>query len=325
MRLFRSKQDRLPGLLLGMADGSSLERRVLRLLERRALWGRRGLAVGAGVCVVAMAALSTGVVMARVQPIRFAGEAQLRHTDGPLPRFEVATIKPSSDDGSKGTDLRGPAAMVMHNFTVKDMLQMAYGIRSDNQMEGVSGWMTSQRFDIEAKLSDEEVAAEQKMPFPQRPDRWALMMQALLLDRFHLKTSETTKDAPVYELVVAKGGQKLKPSAVEGDPAKPGRNPLQGRPGKMEGAAIPVSAMTEVLGRQPELGRMVVDKTGLTGLYDWTLTWTPANAEPGTTLPDPNAPGLFAALEEQLGLKLVSAKAPVQVLVVEHVERPTEN
>ena len=214
----------------------------------------------------------------------------------------------------------------MHNFSVKDMLQMAYGIRSDNQLEGVSGWMTSKRFDIEAKLSDEEVAAEQKMQMPQKADRWALMMQALLADRLQLKTSETTRDASVYELVAAKGGPKLTPSAAD-DPARPMRSPLQYSPGKMEGAGVPVSALTGALGRLPELGggRMVVDKTGLTGLYDWTLTFTPANAEPGAALSSFGCARVVYRSGRAAWTKLVPAKAPVQVLVVDHVERPSEN
>jgi len=194
-------------------------------------------------------------------------------------------------------------------------------------MEGVTGWMTSARFDIEAKLGEEEVAAEQKMPFAQRPDRWALMMQALLADRFQLKTSETTKDASVYELIVAKGGAKLKPSVVEGDGTKgPTKSPLQGGPGKLQAVAVPMSTLTGALGRLPDLGggRMVVDRTGLTGRYDWTLTWTPANTEPGA-LANSDAPDLFTAVQEQLGLKLLPAKTPVQVLVVDHIERPSAN
>ncbi len=324
MRVFKRAE---PKFLLSVLDGGVLERRVMRLLESRVPWARRWQVAAAVGCVGACAALSAGVVMAGARPIHFAEEAQLLHAEGPLPRFEVATIKPGSDDGSKLVDLKGPAVIEMHNFTVKDMLQMAYGIRSDNQLEGVSGWMTSKRFDIAAKLSDEEVAAEQKMQFLQKPERWALMMQALLADRFQLKASETTRDASVYELVAEKGGPKLTPSAAADDPGRkgPSKSPLQGRPGKIQGAAIPVSALTEALGRLPELGRMVVDKTGLTGLYDWTLTWTPANAEPGAALSNSDAPGLFTALEEQLGLKLVPAKAPVQMLVVDHVERPTEN
>jgi len=317
-----------PGLLLGVLDGGAsggLERRVLRLLDSRVSWTRRWRVVAAAGCVVACAVLSAGVVMAGVRPFAFAQEAQILHAAGPLPAYEVVTIKPATGDATTtGMNLNGPAEIQIHNFNVKALLQMAYRVRLDSQIEGLSGWMTSQKFDIEARLSEEEVAAEQKMPFQQRTDRWALMMQRVLVERFQLKTSETMKDVAAYEVVVARGGSKLKQSESE-DPAKPGskRPMLQYRPGKIEAANESVTQLAEMLGRIPELtGRMVVNKTELAGLYDWTLTWTPANAEASANA---DAPGLFTAVVEQLGLKLVPGRAAAQVLVVERVERPTEN
>jgi len=331
---------RLPGLLLGVMDGGHLERRVLRLIEERLPMSRGGRLVAAAGCVVVIGVLSAGVVMAGVRPIHFAEEAQLLHSTGPLPAYEAATIKLAKDDGRQQAGQRSPSEFVIHDFTVKDLLQMAYGIKSDNQLEGVSGWMTSEHFDVEIKLGDEEIAAEQKLPIMQRVDRWALLMQRLLAERFDLKTSEAMKDVQVYELVVAKGGAKVKASEMVDDPERPGtKKPAQGPferlrgPGKMDATGVPMSLLGEALGRLPDLGggqnfgggRMVLDKTGLAGLYDWSLVWTPSNVEAGAASPNPEAPGLFTAIEEQLGLKLVSAKAPVQVLVVDHIEQPSEN
>ncbi len=337
--MMRAK-NKLPGLLVGALDGGHLELRVLRLIEERLPMSRGGRLVTAVGCVVVIGVLSAGVVMAGVRPLRFAGEAQLLHATGPLPRFEVATIKRTTDDGRSQAGSKSPTEFEIHNFTVKDLLQMAYGIKSDSQLEGVSGWMTSEHFNIDAKLSDEEAAAENKLPWEKQLERWQLMMQGLLADRFHLRASEAMKNVSVYELLAAKGGPKLKPSEMEDDPEKPGtkkpvkpsQEGLHGQ-GKMDGQAITVSELAEALGRLPELGggqhfgggRMVVDKTELTGLYDWSLRWTPSSIETGAVSPNPDAPGLFTAVEEQLGLKLVSGKAPVQVLVVSQIERPTEN
>ncbi len=315
-----------PRLLVGAMDGGALETRVMALLRQP--WARRWRVVSAVACAAAMGMVCVVGAMAGVRPFAFAREAQLLHATGSLPKYEVATIKPAKvEDGNKGWGSQGPATLKIHNLTVKDMLQTAYNTKSDSQLEGATGWMTSESFDMEIKLGDEEVAAEQKLPVMQRGDRWKLIMQEVLADRFHLKTSEVTKDLPVYELVVAKGGAKLKPAVVE-DAAKPGpeKNPprLTGRNGSMEGYAVPVSMVADALGRVHDLGdgRVVVDKTGLAGVYDFTLKWTPTNAEPSA---NQDAPGLFTAVEEQLGLKLVPGKAPAQVLVVEHVERPTEN
>ncbi len=303
----------------------------MRMFKRAKTWL---LLVAAGLLAVAVP-----VVMAGVRPFEFMREAQLVHATGPMPQYEVATVKPAKDDGVTPYSFipQGPSVFAFHNFTLKSILAAAYGIRSTEQLEGVPKELGYERFNIEVKLSDAEVAAEQNLPFQEMATRRQLIMQQVLTDRFHLKTSEVMKEVPVYELVLAKGGPKLKPTAMEDDPARPGekkpvgRMGTQAKVGSMQTQAAPLSQLAISLGRLPELGlgdfvgsgRMVIDKTGVKGFYDWTLTWSPASASGAAVNPD--APGLFAALEEQLGMKLVPAKAPVQVLVVEHIERPSEN
>jgi uncharacterized protein (TIGR03435 family) len=157
-------------------------------------------------------------------------------------------------------------------------------------------------------------------------------VQHALEDRFKLKTHIETKTLPVYELVLAKGGSKLKeadPNAPlpDGVPAPPAGAPRGGmmrfQQGKLEGLGIAVSGMTGFLARTVE--RTVIDKTGLTGKYDFTLTWTPDTGQATGASSDSNAPDLFTAIQEQLGLKLVASRGPVDTLVIDSVEKPTEN
>jgi uncharacterized protein (TIGR03435 family) len=151
------------------------------------------------------------------------------------------------------------------------------------------------------------------------------MLQALLKDRFQLVLRHETKDAPVYELVVAKGGPKM-----QEDTTSPRQRIGVTGGGKIMAEKSSTAALAGLLGGIVT-GRPVVDKTGLASTYKFTLQWTPAVGERGL-LPspdaaplDPNGPSLFSALQEQLGLRLQSAKGPVDSLVIEKAEKPTEN
>jgi bla regulator protein blaR1 len=259
---------------------------------------------------------------------------QILHATGPLPSFEVATIKPSQP-GATGIRAFGPKGadrFLAMNVTVKDLVDFAYTIDDDRQVVGLSGWKISRRHDIDAKVSDAEVAAMSKLPPSYNPYRF--MQQALLADRFKLKVHFETRLLPIYALVVAKGGPKLK--ASEMDPAsraemvKPAF--LQAGSGRAAGAGTTVAMLAEVLERQDEVGnppggrgRIVVDKTNLSGRYDWTLHWTPWQDLSSGELSDLKGPSLFTALQEQLGLKLEPAKGKVEVVVIDHIDLPSEN
>jgi uncharacterized protein (TIGR03435 family) len=265
-------------------------------------------------------------------------EAQVRgqilHATGPLPSFEVATIKPSQP-GTTGTRAFGPKGtdrFLAMNVTVKDLINFAYTIDDDRQVVGLSGWMTSKQYDVDAKVGDTEVAAMSKLPLSYTPYRF--MQQALLADRFKLKVHFETRSLPIYALVVAKGGSKLK--ASEMDPANPAKTMkpafLQAGSGKAAGAGTTIGMLAEVLERQNEAGnppggrgRIVVDKTNLTGLYDWTLHWTPWQDLSSAEVSDSKGPSLFTALQEQLGLKLEPTKGEVEVVVIDHIDLPSEN
>jgi uncharacterized protein (TIGR03435 family) len=154
------------------------------------------------------------------------------------------------------------------------------------------------------------------------------MLKSVLTDRFKLKAHVETKELPVYDLVIFKGGPKLqeaKQDRTDGAPAVPHNSWMGTSPGRFNGQAVRLSALIEVLSH--ELHRTIIDKTGLTGEYDFKLKYTPDEGPPPMLngQPDTSEPSIFTALEEQLGLKLNPAKGPVDTLIVDHVEQPTEN
>ncbi len=210
------------------------------------------------------------------------------------------------------------------NVSLKQLLENAYGIRS-GLISGISGWADSARFDIVAKQIDYDpkvsLTKEQRQA----------MMAALLEDRFHVKVHVEVKELPVYDLVVTKDGPKFKASAPEApaDPDAPkkasnrGNMSVNGHNGAMELTSW-ANPMTSFVSSMSNLvDRTVIDKTGLKGDYDLHMKWTSETAPP--PLPDDAPPLLFTAIQEQLGLKLVASKGPVNTLVVDHVEQPTEN
>ena len=273
--------------------------------------------------------------------------------------FEVASIKPAgpqamarlqgSVEGGPGT--AAPGRIQFTDIPLKALIMRAYDVQSF-QVSGPS-WMDSQRFDVIAKV-----------PAGATKEDARIMLQNLLAERFKLKLHQGSKEAAIYELVVAKGGLKLKEAVqtaaapAEGPGGRP-PGPPRGKDGllrtphgqlgiqaaakgrmRMQGDAATMARLTEVLGMM--VGRPVVDKTGLTGTYDVMLDFSPEGMGPGPKGPGPadgganpaeapresndSGPTIFAALQEQLGLKLESRKGPVDVLVVESVEKaPTKN
>jgi uncharacterized protein (TIGR03435 family) len=219
----------------------------------------------------------------------------------------------------------------------------------DDQISGGPDWINSEEYDIDAKVDDTLVnSEEQKLPFEQWADQVRLMVRALLADRFKLQLSHTTSDLPMYALVVAKGGPKLNVSTVPplgpivrmpSGPDMPKGPMIKGGQGEISAISITTGALAGALSRQRELGgREVVDRTALTGRYDFTLKWIPESVAPmdmgaagnnqgsaRESPQEPSGPSLFTALQEQLGLKLESTRGPVEVLIIDHIERPSEN
>jgi uncharacterized protein (TIGR03435 family) len=222
--------------------------------------------------------------------------------------FEVASIKfhpgpiTMSGGGIHGATLSDTA------LTLLNLTEDAYNLRRD-QISGGPSWIDSDRYDVIAKAEGEGALAG---------DKAMQMLQALLADRFQLKLHRETRETPVYELVVGKNGPKLKASSAD---AK-GRNFVSANSAGMHMEAA--NGTMERLARQLSVtaGRPVIDKTGLAGYYAFTLDWASA-IQP--TQPDSDIPSMFTAVQEQLGLKLESAKAPVEMLIVDRAEKPSEN
>lgn len=214
-------------------------------------------------------------------------------------QFEVASIKPNQS-GERGSTFYNPTPdrFQFNNATVKALIAYAYGVR-DLQIVGASGWLATDGYDVLAKpegeVSDERVRE---------------MVQSLLAERMNLKTHEETKEMPVYALVTVKGGAKLAKSAMPDQPT------AHGGFGRFSGKHLTMDMLAFLLAGQVE--RPVFDKTGIEGQYDIELHWTPEDSpEPG--------PSIYSALQDQLGLKLESQRAPQEIVVIDHVERPSDN
>lgn len=254
--------------------------------------------------------------------------------------------------GGPGTS--DPGQVTYTSILLKNLLTTAYGVKNF-QISG-PGWLDTERYDVTAKI-----------PPNTSKEQFGLMLQNLIGERFKLTLHHETKDLPLYELVVAKGGPKLKPWVEDPnappppEPAGPPGPPPTGKDGKPivpPGATMimitngrmqmmtkkqSLQRLADMLSNQ--LGRPVIDKTGLTGDYDYTLEFSPeglgggplggilppppppgAGAPAGGNLPDQESPSLLTAVQEQLGLKLEAKKGPLDLLVIDHAEKtPVEN
>ena len=271
-----------------------------------------------------------------------------------LPSFEVATIKPAPADAHMTRENWVSEGPQMDNIALGEIIRDAYDAHSKAQLVGGPQALLDQRFDLRTKIDPADVAKLKTMSPNERSRRVRLMLQALLRDRFQLKMHVEKRELPVYALVVAKGGPKLKPTAppdsmpapqtqavthTPGSPGHPSPRPPKGMHWSMgsswKWAHMDVSGGTmeelaaALTGREETRGRLVIDRTGLTGRYDWYLAWTPPQAEmepkASGSSPGADAPGLFTALREQLGLKLESQKGTVQVVVIDRLEPPSPN
>jgi uncharacterized protein (TIGR03435 family) len=280
------------------------------------------------------------------------GQQATAPASGVLPSFEVVSIKPHPPDTSGRMMVRmgGPAGEVSRwsasNVTARNLVDTAFDVK-DFQLAGGPSWINTDRFDIEGKVEDSLAEQMRKMNRDGQQQQFRLMLQSMLADRFKLQVSRATKDASVFALVVAKGGPKLK----EAQPADPQAGPPPpltiGGPGSlptpapgqsfmitrdglttMRANAQPITGLVNQLSGM--LGRQVLDQTGLKGTYEYTLEFSPQSAMPmppgmGDTSGDSAATSIFTALQEQLGLKLDTTKAPVDTITIEHIEEPTEN
>jgi uncharacterized protein (TIGR03435 family) len=233
-----------------------------------------------------------------------------------IPQFDVISVKPSKDNGTRvqftPDGMRGTAV------TTQFLLFEGFGGINQNQVIGEPSWSTVDGFDIEAKVAAVDLPTLAKMTFEQR----RTMFQQILADRFKLVAHHETRELPIYQLTIGKSGSRLKESAPD-DPVSttPRRKGIMFGPGRGEVTSTDGSLSMIIAPLSRQLGRIIVDKTGLTGRYDFNLKWTPDGVEPS----DQSGPDIFTAIQEQLGLKLESAKGPVDVIVIDRIEKPSAN
>lgn len=312
--------------------GSRLGARIELLLRPDRVFSPRTSSAG----LLASAIALTGLLIANSLAPRWIAFAQQSRL-----AFEVSSIKPSDPAGCGAypsiDGLHGRVSMKC--VTVKLLAQIAYGVR-DFQISGGPAWISSAQFEIIGKspVAPDNQAADadvNKLTDRQRRtngERLRALLQTLLEDRFHFAFHHDIKELPVYYLTVGKDGSKLK--GGETDPDKPSGGIRTGR-GYLAGSQTNIPFLAQAL--SGIMGRTVVDRTGLAGRYDFELKWLPDQSSAYTPLggalpsgqadpaPDPSGPTIFTALQEQLGLKLQAARGPVEIIIVDHVEKPDAN
>jgi uncharacterized protein (TIGR03435 family) len=279
------------------------------------------------------AVLFTAILIGIAPPLR--AQSQPAAAASPVFEYDVASIKLNISGGGSIGMHNAPDSYSVTNVPVQTLMQWAFGIQS-YQMMAAPEWFTSERYDIEAKMDPAVADALQKLNVDDRRIARQHMLQALVLGRLKLTIHRETRELPIYSLVIGKSGSKLQ----ETKPSAPGvpvpRGGVSVRTSRTGSGPITLTVLhctnTELAGVfVPHVGRTIIDKTGLTSVYDFTLQFLPDDAAvapaAGSALsaPDPTVPSIFTAIQEQLGLKLESGKGPVEVVVIDHVERPSGN
>jgi len=289
-------------------------------------------------CGLAVVALPVAFALAYTAQNGPASQSEATAAAGP--RFEVASIKLYASDpagwrlGHTIADPPNEGTFEATEITVERLVEMAFGVHDSWLIQGGPSWFRSEKFDIQAKAGS---AANQELSGLSKDQASALkhrMLQALLTDRLKLAVHRETQALPGYALVIAKSGPKLREaSGIEGVEGQWGSNAQ----GQLSFRRTPMAKLAEFL--SGTLGCTVVDHTGLKGNYNFTLQWRypqtetetsgePEMGKPATKnpqMPDASTTSNFAAIQEQLGLKLEPAKNPVEVLVIDHIEKPSLN
>lgn len=237
----------------------------------------------------------------------------------------VASVKPNAAIDARTLSEYSPGGRYTATaVTVASLLRIAYRIQP-YQLVGAPDWISTRRYDIAVKVETTPAPTQQAL------------LRTLLKDRFKLAVHNETRELPILALVVARSDGKLGPQLTRSTfdcaaymagphgPPEPGRTPncaTRIGPAALSGKAISMTQLAVSLA--PFVSRFTVDQTGLTGGFDVELTWVPDQVLPDATS-DTSGPSIFSAIQEQLGLKLVSGKGPVAVLVVDHLEEPSAN
>ena len=319
-----------PILCLSGVTGSGLKKRIQAIMT-----GRSAVDLNCGKKVALAVAASAALALPTVIGMMNVPLSQAQSGIAATPKFEVASIKPSVG-GSLGTNIRlSPGGLNLRNYTPRLMIETAYRVQSF-QIAGAPGWINSDHYDIAAKAEGSPTSEQVAGP----------MLRALLEERFRLKLHHTTKELPVYALAVAKNGFKVqKSSCAPFDINKPAPPPGPGEKlpnicGSMREGGSGLNWTLDALGiSMPELARnlslrlnrTVIDKTGVKGIFDIHLEYARELTAGVLGVPGDSAPvdtaglPIFTALQENLGLKLEPGKGPVEILVIDHVEQPSDN
>jgi len=332
--------------------GAELKKRIAYIMTKNVVrkldFSRKLLLSAAGLVAVVMP-IAFGVLNAT----QSRAQSQVQVAGIIPPVYEAVSIEPASSKANKS----GVASsrMTFHwseftatNVTLQELMGTAYGV-DGVQISGAPAWLNSEKFDIDAKWDKSVLEALQTLSQDQLARERKRMLQEFLSDRFKLALHRETRHLPVYDLVILKNGSKLR-EANPGDTYPNGFKDADGHArsgmmhfekGQLIGQGVPVSLLVRQLSREisQELGgSILVDRTGLTGNYDFTLKWTPEEKQPSIFLGPPGGrqgpdstlsaesagPSLFTALQEQLGLKLELQNGPGEILVIDHVEKPVE-
>jgi uncharacterized protein (TIGR03435 family) len=290
---------------------------------------RRVMLSGSGFLVASLPILISPLT---ATPSQIPREFQTTPTNALAFRYEVVTIKPSKPPSSvrvmigiTGT----PDGLTAQNSTIQSLINEAYGTQ-DFQIIGSPSWLNSEMYDMEAKMDGSVSDALQKLSPAERKLARQKMLQAILVDRMKLIIHRDYKESAVYNLIVERSGAKLHaanpddtyPNGFKTGEGEVARGMMQIDDGvgskTMTAQGIGIASLVETLSGLT--GRTAVDKTGLTGKYDFSLKWKPDDSQADTT-----GPSLFTAIREQLGLKLEPGKSVVEIIVIDHVERPSGN
>jgi uncharacterized protein (TIGR03435 family) len=290
---------------------------------------RHFVGVAAWLACSALAARGTGAQ----SPLSVDAAQQ---TPPQLPAFDVASIKPYAPNTLRISIRTNPDGVAVSGMPMHMILREAFGV-TDDRLLGEPAWVTTSRYDVDAKVTPEDVPKFKQLT---EMEKWQMLLP-VLGDRCALKFHHEIRDLTIYTLVVAKGGPKLQVSKT----ADPNANPAPGRGTGSAGMSVSEKEFT-MTGHGASMtsiahwislviGSTVADKTGLTESYDYTLSFAPDESMKAAVLPpgssggapppEADGPSIFAALQEQLGLKLVAQKEPVDVIVIDHMEQPTAN
>jgi bla regulator protein blaR1 len=310
--------------------GADLKKRIVNIMTERVVrkldFSRKLLLSAA-----ALVAVAAPIVFGLANATQSQAQSQAETAGAGAAAYKSASIKPSNSANGAFQPVAimfGHDGFTARSATLQAVMQVAYGVQP-NQISAAPEWVNSEKFDIDVRLGDSPAEGAPKAAGDIGIEQLRLMLQALLADRFKLTLHRETKELPVYELTVAEDGPKFQETKSGPGMMKMGR-------GELIDEGTTLEPLVEQLSMQ--LGRPVLDKTGLKGNYNFTLKWTPGehesamfNGAPDSRQSSENlsasesGSSILAAVQEQLGLKLESQTSPIGVLVIDHVEKPAEN